>query len=163
MRLKQGYSDVLYHGRNPVYCLFLSINPRLVDVNVHPTKHEVRFRESRDVHNFIYGTIHHVLADVRPEDANVGEANPLLAGVPAGAGPMQAPMSFGGQSGSQGVRDPQMSVYREMFAKDPDATLPESDDVTMPPLGYAIAQLHGIYILAENKAGSYSCRHARGA
>lgn len=151
--VKQGYSDVLYHGRNPVYCLFLSINPRLVDVNVHPTKHEVRFRETRDVHNFIYGTIHHVLADVRPEDANVGEANPLLAGVPAGAGPMQAPMSFGGQSGSQGVRDPQMSVYREMFAKDPDATLPESDDVTMPPLGYAIAQLHGIYILAENKAG----------
>ena len=66
--VKQGYADVLYHGRNPVYCLFLSINPRLVDVNVHPTKCEVRFRESRDVHDFIFRTIHHVLADVRPEE-----------------------------------------------------------------------------------------------
>jgi DNA mismatch repair protein MutL len=151
--VKQGYADVLYHGRNPVYCLFLSINPRLVDVNVHPTKHEVRFRESRDVHNFIYGTIHHILADVRPEEAMAGEANPLLAGVPAGTVPMQAPMSFGGRSGSQGVRDPQMSVYREMFAKDPVEGLSESDDITMPPLGYAVAQLHGIFILSENKTG----------
>ncbi|MGV0035318.1 MAG: DNA mismatch repair endonuclease MutL [Candidatus Azotimanducaceae bacterium WSBS_2022_MAG_OTU7] len=151
--VKQGYADVMYHGRNPVYCLFLSINPRLVDVNVHPTKHEVRFRESRDVHNFIYGTIHHVLADVRPEEPTAGEANPLLAGAPAGTVPMQAPIFFGGRSGSPGVRDPQMSVYREMFAKDPVATLPESDDITMPPLGYAVAQLHGIFILAENKTG----------
>ena len=151
--VKQGYADVLYHGRNPVYCLFLSINPRLVDVNVHPTKCEVRFRESRDVHDFIFRTIHHVLADVRPEEPVAGEADPRLAGVPGGAVPAQAPISFGGRSGSQGVRDPQMSVYREMFAKDPVAGFPESDDITMPPLGYAVAQLHGIYILSENKTG----------
>jgi len=151
--VKQGYADVLYHGRNPVYCLFLSINPRLVDVNVHPTKCEVRFRETRDVHDFIFRTIHHVLADVRPEEPVAGEVDPRLAGVPGGAVPLQAPISFGGRSGSQGVRDPQMSVYREMFAKDPVAGFPESDDVTMPPLGYAVAQLHGIYILSENRAG----------
>ena len=151
--VKQGYADVLYHGRNPVYCLFLSINPRLVDVNVHPTKCEVRFRETRDVHDFIFRTIHHVLADVRPEEPVAGEADPRLAGVPGGAVPLQAPISFGGRSGSQGVRDPQMSVYREMFAKDPVAGFPESDDITMPPLGYAVAQLHGIYILSENRAG----------
>ena len=151
--VKQGYADVLYHGRNPVYCLFLSINPRLVDVNVHPTKCEVRFRETRDVHDFIFRTIHHVLADVRPEEPVAGEADPRLAGVPGGAVPLQAPIFFGGQSGSQGVRDPQMSVYREMFAKDPVAGFPESDDITMPPLGYAVAQLHGIYILSENRAG----------
>ena len=151
--VKQGYADVLYHGRNPVYCLFLSINPRLVDVNVHPTKCEVRFRETRDVHDFIFRTIHHVLADVRPEEPVAGEVDPRLAGVPGGAVPLQAPISFGGRSGSQGVRDPQMSVYREMFAKDPVAGVPESDDVTMPPLGYAVAQLHGIYILSENRAG----------
>jgi DNA mismatch repair protein MutL len=129
--------------------LFLSINPRLVDVNVHPTKHEVRFRETRDVHDFIYRTIYHVLADVRPEVPIAGEATSLLAG----AVPMQAPISFGGRSGSQGVRGPQMSVYREMFAKDPVVDFPVSDDITMPPLGYAVAQLHGIYILSENKAG----------
>ena len=151
--VKQGYADVLYHGRNPVYCLFLSINPRLVDVNVHPTKCEVRFRETRDVHDFIFRTIHHVLADVRPEEPVAGEVDPRLAGVPGGAVPLQAPISFGGRSGSQGVREPQMSVYREMFAKDPVAGFPESDDVTMPPLGYAVAQLHGIYILSENRAG----------
>ena len=151
--VKQGYSDVLYHGRNPVYCLFLSINPRLVDVNVHPTKHEVRFRETRDVHDFIFRTIHHVLADVRPEEPLAGESNPRLSGVPPAALPMQAPMSFGGRSGSQAVREPQMSVYREMFAKDPGAGLPETGDITMPPLGYAAAQLHGIYILSENRTG----------
>ena len=151
--VKQGYADVLYHGRNPVYCLFLSINPRLVDVNVHPSKCEVRFRETRDVHDFIFRTIHHVLADVRPEEPVAGEADPRLAGVPGGAVPWQAPISFGGRSGSQGVRDPQMSVYREMFAKDPVAGFPESDDITMPPLGYAVAQLHGIYILSESRAG----------
>ena len=151
--VKQGYADVLYHGRNPVYCLFLSINPRLVDVNVHPTKCEVRFRESRDVHDFIFRTIHHVLADVRPEEPLAGEADPRFTGVPGGADPMQAPISFGGRSGAQGIRDPQMSVYREMFAKDPVEGFPESDDVTMPPLGYAVAQLHGIYILSENRTG----------
>jgi DNA mismatch repair protein MutL len=147
--VKQGYADVLYHGRNPVYCLFFSINPRLVDVNVHPTKHEVRFRETRDVHNFVYRTIHHVLADVRPEEPMAGEATRLLAG----AVPMQAPISFGGQTSSQRVRDPQISAYREMFEKDPVLVFPESDGITMPPLGYAVAQLHGIYILSENKAG----------
>ena len=151
--VKQGYADVLYHGRNPVYCLFLSINPRLVDVNVHPTKNEVRFRESRDVHDFIFRTIHHVLAGVRPEEPVAGLPGPRFAGIPRGADPMQAPISFGGRSGSQGVRDPQMSVYREMFAKDFVEGLPVSVDVTMPPLGYAVAQLHGIYILSENKTG----------
>ena len=151
--VKQGYADVLYHGRNPVYCLFLSINPRLVDVNVHPTKNEVRFRESRDVHDFIFRTIHHVLAGVRPEEPVAGLPDPRFAGIPRGADPMQAPISFGGRSGSQGVRDPQMSVYREMFAKDSVEGLPVSGDVTMPPLGYAVAQLHGIYILSENKTG----------
>jgi DNA mismatch repair protein MutL len=151
--VKQGYADVLYHGRNPVYCLFLSINPRLVDVNVHPTKNEVRFRESRDVHDFIFRTIHHVLAGVRPEEPVAGLPGPRFAGIPRGADPMQAPISFGGRSGSQGVRDPQMSVYREMFAKDSVEGLPVSGDVTMPPLGYAVAQLHGIYILSENKTG----------
>ena len=65
--VKQGYSDVLYHGRNPAFALFLTVDPSTVDVNVHPTKHEVRFRESRSVHDFLFRTIHRVLASVRSQ------------------------------------------------------------------------------------------------
>ena len=60
--VRQGYHDVLHHGRQPAYVIFFELDPRLVDVNVHPTKHEVRFRESRSVHNFIFSTVHHVLS-----------------------------------------------------------------------------------------------------
>ncbi|MFT7219182.1 MAG: DNA mismatch repair protein MutL [Candidatus Azotimanducaceae bacterium] len=177
--VKQGYSDVLYHGRNPVYSLFLTIDPRGVDVNVHPTKHEVRFRESRDVHDFIYRTIHRVLADIRPEDIRQGDPSNEL--VPAGTGgpglgntsmqsPMQSPMSFGGGSpggtsyagrgayrGAGPVQGEQ-SVYRAMYSRDEGGVgeaqaLPHSADATLPPLGYAVAQIHGIYILAENSSG----------
>ena len=159
--VKQGYADVLYHGRNPVYCLFLSINPALVDVNVHPTKHEVRFRESRDVHDFIFRTIHRVLADVRPDEASM--AQPMEADLSAQAPMRQAPMSFGSPTHSRGsalgLREPATAVYREMFARDPDSQAPvlpespEGEEATMPPLGFAVAQLHGIYILAENANG----------
>ena len=60
--VRQGYHEVLHHGRQPAYVIFFELDPRLVDVNVHPTKHEVRFRESRGVHNFIFSTVHHVLS-----------------------------------------------------------------------------------------------------
>ncbi|MBO6563213.1 MAG: DNA mismatch repair endonuclease MutL [Pseudomonadales bacterium] len=159
--VKQGYADVLYHGRNPVYCLFLSINPALVDVNVHPTKHEVRFRESRDVHDFIFRTIHRVLADVRPDEATIAQT--MEADVAAQVPMRQAPMSFGSSThsrgGAFGLKEPTTAVYREMFARDPDSSAPvlpespEGEEATMPPLGFAVAQLHGIYILAENANG----------
>ncbi|MBO6558304.1 MAG: DNA mismatch repair endonuclease MutL [Pseudomonadales bacterium] len=159
--VKQGYADVLYHGRNPVYCLFLSINPALVDVNVHPTKHEVRFRESRDVHDFIFRTIHRVLADVRPDEATIAQS--MEADVAAQVPMRQAPMSFGSSThsrgGAFGLKEPTTAVYREMFARDPDSSAPvlpespEGEEATMPPLGFAVAQLHGIYILAENANG----------
>ena len=61
---------MLYHGRHPAYVLYLELDPVLVDVNVHPTKHEVRFREGRLVHDFIFRTLHQVLADVKPEHEN---------------------------------------------------------------------------------------------
>ncbi|MBO6657279.1 MAG: DNA mismatch repair endonuclease MutL [Pseudomonadales bacterium] len=159
--VKQGYADVLYHGRNPVYCLFLSINPALVDVNVHPTKHEVRFRESRDVHDFIFRTIHRVLADVRPDEATIAQS--MEADLAAQVPMRQAPMSFGSSThsrgGAFGLKEPTTAVYREMFARDPDSSAPvlpespEGEEATMPPLGFAVAQLHGIYILAENANG----------
>ena len=143
--VRQAYADVLFHGRHPVYGLFLSINPALVDVNVHPTKHEVRFRESRDVHDFLFRTIHRVIADARPDE---GPA-PVYPGVAAEQSPRQAPMSFGRPVGHE-VSE-RAAVYQQMFARDPEP-LPDGNDV-MPPLGFALAQLHGVYILAENASG----------
>ena len=66
--VRQAYSDVLFHGRHPAYVLFLELAPEKVDVNAHPTKHEVRFRDSRLVHDFLYRTLHQALADVRPNE-----------------------------------------------------------------------------------------------
>ncbi|MDO6804451.1 hypothetical protein Q4595_18535, partial [Wenyingzhuangia sp. 1_MG-2023] len=66
--IKQAYRDVLFHGRHPAFVLYLTLDPKLVDVNVHPTKHEVRFRDGRLVHDFLFRTLHRVLADVRPSD-----------------------------------------------------------------------------------------------
>jgi DNA mismatch repair protein MutL len=66
--VKQAYRDVLYHGRHPAFVLYLELDPAQVDVNVHPTKHEVRFRDGREVHNFIFSSLHRALAEVRPAD-----------------------------------------------------------------------------------------------
>ena len=168
--------------------LFLELEPNGVDVNVHPTKHEVRFREGRSVHDFLYGTLHRALADVRPEDQlaapaavpelvrptgqQAGEfgpqgemrlASPVLE---QPRGPQQSFSSGGSGAGYQYQYTPRPSqplpaaeaqaVYREFYKPLDDGavptTLPESQG-DIPPLGYALAQLKGIYILAENAIG----------
>ena len=162
--VRQAYQDVLYHGRHPAYVLFLEIAPTDVDVNVHPTKHEVRFRESGSIHSFISQTIKKALAEDRPQDhLQSGES---FAGGGAQAQPFapqpqqeqwQPSMQFSGQGQSSHGAAAPMSAYQHLYSTgqaslaqleaDPDS----QQDI--PPLGYAVAQLKGIYILAENCEG----------
>ena len=188
--VRQAYRDVLYNNRHPAFVLYLEVDPATVDVNVHPTKHEVRFRDGRLVHDFIFRTLHRALADVRPDDhlrgavaqsfgrePEVAAANPAFnpAGTGASFPDRTSPVAngypgggFGGASPSQPQQDwkasDQMAFYQSLnegggVASRPD---PASQQVTVtpprdtdeePPLGYAIAQLHGIYILAQSRAG----------
>ena len=162
--IRQAYHDVLYHGRHPAYVLFLELDPSTVDVNAHPGKHEVRFRQSRSVHDFIFRAIHKSLADLRPDDAD----NHLNAAV-FDTG-LATPAHHGGQASVHSrAADPytrqaplslavaeQMSCYRQMNAAALDLegmSQHEAESEQVPPLGYARAQLHGIYILAENVQG----------
>tara|TARA_A100001391_G_scaffold133443_1_gene92428 strand:+ start:1597 stop:3405 length:1809 start_codon:yes stop_codon:yes gene_type:complete len=160
--IKQAYRDVLFHGRHPAFALFLELDPGDVDVNVHPTKHEVRFRESREVHNFLFSVLHKALASVRPEDhmqetGTVTEAAPAMA--TENSSSQQSRFNFsalerGGDHGhfsQQQIRS-QLAAYDSFRSNAGPQSLPESDD-DVPPLGYAIAQLHGIYILAQNAQG----------
>lgn len=161
--VKRAFKDVLYHGRHPAYVLFLELNPRSVDVNVHPTKHEVRFRDSRFVHDFLFGSLHKSLANVTPSDQmpysnDLSGIESISMAVPATSGNNSAfvtqNMSFFNEeldtrdsrrTGS--ISSPHSSVRLDQFPQI------NSEDGDGPALGYAIAQLHGIYILAQNKKG----------
>ncbi|MFT4862008.1 MAG: DNA mismatch repair protein MutL [Pseudohongiellaceae bacterium] len=165
--VKQAYRDVLFHGRHPAYVLYLECDPATVDVNVHPTKHEVRFREGRLVHDFLFSTLHKSLAEVRPSDrfenATNHEVSPFATQnnyAPQGfaAAPLQAAPEH---QNSLGLSDARGSGYYYNPAptgasvQDQLAVLERlnADSPDVPPLGYAVAQIHGIYILAQNKDG----------
>ncbi len=162
--VRQAYQDVLYHGRHPVYVLYLEMPAEQVDVNVHPTKHEVRFREARQVRDFLFGAIHRALAALRPGD--VGGAQGLAAGSSPAPGPAagQAPAiprqaamplrPHGASTEAQAYRHfvAEAAEAAVMEAPPPGAAAGEAASQTQP-LGHAIAQVHGVYILAENDAG----------
>jgi DNA mismatch repair protein MutL len=161
--VKQAYRDVLYHGRHPAFVLFLELDPASVDVNVHPTKHEVRFRDGRSVHDFIFRSLHRALADVRPADQLAGQLEPepvsameqpgqetLAWGRPGGA---SAP-AMGGSRPLPGQVGEQLQAYQQLYASSSASMqLQQTAAEDVPPLGFALAQLHGVYILAENRDG----------
>lgn len=202
--IRQAYQDVMYHGRQPVYVLYFELDPTQVDVNVHPTKAEVRFREGRLVHDFISSALKRVLAGTKPNSVNLsnetnqvldtinlsnenyapqpsthlsplretdGDVSLLAREIPIDSSAKA--MSVGETSINTIAERPhhyqknstqiEMQLYRALHPEaiersfsqnDPSASMISVEtEKDIPPLGFAVAQLHGVYILAENAKG----------
>ena len=162
--IRLGYRDVLYHGRQPAYLLHLDIEPEWVDVNAHPQKLELRFRDGRQVHDFVFRAVHDALgvgAGVAAPTASPTALGVAAGGAIAGDSGINQPGAFefataapgfwpsAGLSGSPAVRD-DAGAPAAAFAA---TAVPSGMGVSAGSLGVAVAQLHGVYILAQSEAG----------
>jgi DNA mismatch repair protein MutL len=144
--LKEAYRDVLHHQLNPAYCLFISVPPDGVDVNVHPAKTEIRFRDSRGVHQFLFHAVERLLS--APVEAGATAAPETSAAMPQ-ARPYGAPQ----QTSMPLAVNEAMAFYAPLASPAAAPRMPAAAAYDAPPLGYALAQLHGIYVLAQNAQG----------
>ncbi len=161
--VRSAFQDVLYHGRHPAFVLFLQLPPEAVDVNVHPQKHEVRFREARMVHDFLFSSLHRALAAtgsgaVRPGAGLITEEDSAVRAERSG---------FGAEVNQRGISLPvreQLGAYAQVLgvgqasglsalSRQGEQNGEEASHEEIPPLGFAIAQLHGVYVLSQNKHG----------
>ena len=150
--LRQAYRDVLFHGRHPCYLLYLELDPAQVDVNVHPTKHEVRFRDSRLIYDFLNRSVLRVLADDRPDQVLEQDrsSQETSSDQQSGTSHYQTDIRFSDH--------PHISNGFDMLSRltKPSQSLAptnEPDEANVPPMGYALAQLHGVYILSQTRDG----------
>jgi len=158
--IKQAYQDVLFSGRHSVFVLYLTLDPHLVDVNAHPAKLEIRFREGRSVHDFLFSALHRSLAQLRPTatldptSTWLNESLPstmttLPANIPTHS---DAPYPYQQASLPFSVTET-LQAYSSLHPKDSNAELPQPITTAIPPLGFAIAHLHDIYILSQTANG----------
>lgn len=173
--IKQAYADVLFHARHPVFVLYLTLDPALVDVNAHPAKLEVRFREGRLVHDFLFSALHRSLANVRPTQSlqdftPVTTTRDLADSITTANNPTspaaQSPIfkssasypraSTSVQSSLPFAVEEQIQNYANLYKNATQKTWQQPVDSQLAdamPLGQAIAHLHNIYILAETARG----------